>query len=1781
MRRFLQSLIIVLPVCACILARAQSSQTVNNGQQTQAITFPAGCVYNWTNDKPGIGLAASGSGDISSFTAINTGTTAIVATIKVTPVLASYAYIANQGTNTVSVINAVSHTVIGTVGIGITPVGVVASPDGKRVYAANNVTNDVSVINTADNSLVKNIPVGLNPFAIAISPDSRWVYVSNQNDGNISVIDAQSNTVHAAISNVGSITSICVSPDGKWVYAATEASPHYVYVIDASTNTVSSSIPISTAQNVGMVITPDGKSLYLSNNQDNTANQNGIVSVINLATKSVSTIIVGSRPDLSFKSGPYGITINSTGTRVYVVCSYQNEIDVINTANNTVIKTIHVTGGEIFNVAISNDDKELYVINRNANEVEVFNTANYTKTTTITDASFNSPFSSGNFISKGPGCGASSFNFTITVNPSVPELIAPPAATGTISACVGSPSASPNIQQFTVSGAGLTNDITGTVSGGFEVSLLAGSGFGSSVILKQSGGKVTDVVVYVRSASSAATGPISGKVTLASARAPNITVAVSGTVNALPAVNAVGDRTYKNGDVTTAINFTGTGKVFSWSNDNTAIGLAATGTGNLPSFTAINNTTSPVKATITVTPQPSGYAYITNESEGTVSVINSTTKQLTKTITVGAGPTAVAVSPDNRYVYIVNNISGSLSVIDVADNHVKATVDIGVASGPTFAVVSPDGKYIYVANERYGITVIDAVTNTVKTSIGTGSHPLEAAITPDGKTLYVTAEPDALFIVETATNKVNSIIMDSPRGLLMSPDGKILYVSNLYGHSVSAINTSTNSVIKVIPVIENPLDMAISSDGTLLYVINSIDNGVLSAINTITNAVTNVAVGRTPTGVSITADDKYIYVTNYRSNDVSVIDAVTNTLISTITAGGGPSSLGNFITNGTGCTGIPTTFTITVNAQPPAITTGTVSGAITACAGSPSASPNILQFPVSGSNLTNNITATVTTGFEISLSANSGFGSSVTLNQSGGTVTGVILYVRSAASATGPISGNVTLASAGAANVTVGVNGFVNVLPAVNAISDKTYTNGHATDVINFTGTGNAFTWTNDNPTIGLPAGGDGDIPSFTAVNTGNAPAKATIRVVPNNAGLAFIANSQANSVSVINTLTNKVTGLKQVGSAPVAVAVKADGSKAYIANRESNNVSVIDMADNTVSTINVGQNPTGIALSPDGARVYVTNSGSSDVSVINTSIRQVITNIAVGDHPYGVAISPDGTRLYVANGFSASVSVINTQTNAELTRVPVGQNPIGVSVSADGSRVYVANISEATISVINAAANTVSKTITLDGEPSAIAVTRDGGRLYVTTNKSAVYVVDAQNNTIIKKIAAGLESGGLSISPDGNYVYVNDFYANTVEVISTVSNTAIASIPVGAGPAGIGDFISAGTGCTGVPVTFTITVNQSLPATISTDEPLVGVNTTYGTPSAPTTFTISGANMQEGIKITPPAGVEVSSDGINFSTTITVGAAGIIPPTTIYVRLAKTSPVGPYSGPVNLSSAGAVTVSPQLPASAVSPAPLTVTANNKNKDYGTLLTGTSGSADFTITGLQNSETAETVTVAYDSAAAANAPAGSYPGSVTPSALAGGTFDQKNYSPVYVNGDITVNKVPLTITADNKRKIFKDPNPILTVTYDGFVNNEGLAQLTTPPVISTTADQASPPGEYPIIVSGATALNYNIALVNGILTVIGINVPLTIPNTFTPNADGINDTWNILNIDEYPGCTVNIYNRWGQSVFSSIGYGKSWDGKYRGVVLPVSTYYYIIDLKNGSKPYSGNITIVR
>ncbi|MBN2778966.1 MAG: gliding motility-associated C-terminal domain-containing protein, partial [Bacteroidales bacterium] len=149
-------------------------------------------------------------------------------------------------------------------------------------------------------------------------------------------------------------------------------------------------------------------------------------------------------------------------------------------------------------------------------------------------------------------------------------------------------------------------------------------------------------------------------------------------------------------------------------------------------------------------------------------------------------------------------------------------------------------------------------------------------------------------------------------------------------------------------------------------------------------------------------------------------------------------------------------------------------------------------------------------------------------------------------------------------------------------------------------------------------------------------------------------------------------------------------------------------------------------------------------------------------------------------------------------------------------------------------------------------------------------------------------------------------------------------------------------------------------------------------------------------------------------------------------------------------------------------------------------------------------------------------------------------------------------------------------------------NNDGYIEIA---VMGGTEPYLFGWNEYVIdipIISGLTQGDYEVQVVDSnncvylfntiILTDMDVDC-IKIPNAFTPNGDGPNDTWIIENIDLFPGAYMYIYNRWGQELWVGRP-GDEWNGQYNGKFVPAGTYLYIINLYDGSKPYTGTVTVI-
>jgi gliding motility-associated-like protein len=171
---------------------------------------------------------------------------------------------------------------------------------------------------------------------------------------------------------------------------------------------------------------------------------------------------------------------------------------------------------------------------------------------------------------------------------------------------------------------------------------------------------------------------------------------------------------------------------------------------------------------------------------------------------------------------------------------------------------------------------------------------------------------------------------------------------------------------------------------------------------------------------------------------------------------------------------------------------------------------------------------------------------------------------------------------------------------------------------------------------------------------------------------------------------------------------------------------------------------------------------------------------------------------------------------------------------------------------------------------------------------------------------------------------------------------------------------------------------------------------------------------------------------------------------------------------------------------------------------------------------------------------------------------------------------ITVNETPL-VDAGEDKTILDGGNAVLTASATG----ENLKYKWSP-ATGLNRDDVLNPTAMP-----TEDLTYTLTVTSekGCTKIDKVFVKVlkspSIPNSFSPNGDNINDFWNIKYLDTYPNATIEIFDRNGQRVYFSRGYKTPFDGNYKNQPLPIGAYYYVISPGNGRKILAGSLTIIR
>lgn len=207
-----------------------------------------------------------------------------------------------------------------------------------------------------------------------------------------------------------------------------------------------------------------------------------------------------------------------------------------------------------------------------------------------------------------------------------------------------------------------------------------------------------------------------------------------------------------------------------------------------------------------------------------------------------AFPAGIGASPDGKHLYVAENLSNKVAVVDLTTRKVVAKVEVG--EYPYDCVVAPNGKLVYVSNwGSQSVSLIDTAINQVVGTIGVGDHPNDLELTRDGRILYVAnGNSNTVSVIETRLGRAvaaistamhpKSPIGSTPNALALSPDEKTLYIANADNNNVavaSVADPDEGRVTGFIPTGWYPTSVRVSPDGKQLIVANG--KGLVSAPN--------------------------------------------------------------------------------------------------------------------------------------------------------------------------------------------------------------------------------------------------------------------------------------------------------------------------------------------------------------------------------------------------------------------------------------------------------------------------------------------------------------------------------------------------------------------------------------------------------------------------------------------------------------------------------------------------------------------------------------------------------------------------------------------------------------------------------------------------------------------------------------------------------------------------------------------------------------------------------------
>ncbi len=678
---------------------------------------------------------------------------------------------------------------------------------------------------------------------------------------------------------------------------------------------------------------------------------------------------------------------------------------------------------------------------------------------------------------------------------------------------------------------------------------------------------------------------------------------------------------------------------------------------------------------------------------------------------------------------------------------------------------------------------------------------------------------------------------------------------------------------------------------------------------------------------------------------------------------------------------------------------------------------------------------------------------------------------------------------------------------------------------------------------VTLTATSDSGLAVSYAVASGPATVAGSSLTLTGAGSVSIVASQSGNAIwNAANNVTNTIT----VSAKTLTVSGVTANGKVY----DGTTVATLNLGSASLTGVlagdvgNVSVNPTGYTANFSSAAVgsravTVSGLGLTGSAAANYSLTQpTLANATISAAPLTI------TANNQSKNYGATMATGTGQTSFTPSGLQNGETVGTVSLASTGAAATAAigsyNItpSLATGGTFTAGNYTITyNTGTLTVNPAPLSITASAqSKTYGSTlslGTSAFMSSGLQNSQTIGSVTLTANAGTAATDPVGAYTitpsaatggtftaanysitYNNGTLTVNTKALTvsgiTASNkvydgTTVATLNLG--PASLTGVVAGDVGNVSVnPTGYTANFSTATVGTRAVTLSGLGL-----TGSAATNYSLTQPSLANATISAAPLTITANNQSKNYGATMATGTGQTsFTPTGLQngetvatVSLASTgaaatAAVGSYNITPSLATggtftAGNYTITYATGTLTVNLAPLSITANAQSKTYGTNLT--LGTSAFTSSGLQNSQTIGSVTLTANAGTAATDPAGAY--TITPSAATGGTFTAANYTITYNTGTLTVNARTLTITASAETKTYGNTltlGPGMTSFIStGLQNSETVGSVTLAANGGTAA--TDPAGFYTLTPSAATggtfnAANYNIAYVNGTLTVV-------------------------------------------------------------------------------------------